>query len=80
MRCQISSYKRSWSRLSTERNEPGVRRICVGRIASWASCALRERVLYLRGPFAKPVPYSRSITSCASASACADSVTESVRM
>ena len=58
VRCQISVYRRSWSRSSdaaTRAGVPAARE--VGRIASWASCALRERVLYRRGSRERvPVP------------------------
>ena len=48
VRCQIKVYSRSWSRSSTAATRCGVRNTLVGRTASWASCALRERVLYRR--------------------------------
>jgi hypothetical protein len=45
VRCQIIVYSRSWSRSSVVARRSGWRRTEVGRIASCASCAFRERVL-----------------------------------
>src|ERR671931_557288 len=64
VRCQIIVYRRSWSRSSEAATRAGCRRIEVGRIASWASWALRERVLYRLGfssayPRPDPAPQDR---------------------
>ena len=49
VRCQISVYRRSWSRSRAAATRSGVRRADVGRIASCASCAFRDFVLNRRG-------------------------------
>src|ERR687897_738338 len=42
VRCQIRVYRRSWSRSRAAATRSGVRSAEVGRIASCASCALRD--------------------------------------
>ena len=81
VRCQIKVYSRSWSRSIEAATRWGVRITLVGRTASWASWALRLRVLYRRNSASVyRWPYSVFTSSAISRRAVSAMLTESVRM
>jgi len=81
VRCQIIVYSLSWSWSRPAATRWGVRITLVGRTASCASCALRDRVLYRRNSASVySLPYSVLTSSTISRSAVSAIVTESVRM